>query len=801
MKYKLFTLAIAAVTLLGINARAQGTAFTYQGILKQDGAAAYGTYDFRFEPYGSLTGGGPLSPPAYVNGVVVSNGLFTVTIDLGPSVFNGAPRWLEMGVKTNASLEPYTILGRRQEITPAPYAIYARNATSANLVPWSGIQSMPLVFADGIDNDTTYSAGAGLSLSGTTFSLNAAFTDGLYWRLGGNTTIAGQFIGTVNDQPLELRANNVRALRLEPAGGSPNIIGGSPLNGTVGFVGFATIAGGDRNVISNNAQNATIGGGGGNVVYHNSFFATIGGGDRNQINGARATISGGAGNVADQDFSTVVGGANNGASGDSSFVGGGFRNLTLNPYSAVVGGYTNLCGGLNAIVGGGAWNRINYGWGPYAAIVGGSNNTANGFASFVGGGRLNTIAGGEYAVIGGGEGNRANFPHTFIGGGEGNVADGFNAVIAGGRNNQTGEQGAVVGGGSNNDASGHHSTVAGGSANLANGPASFIGGGSANSGFGRNSVTGGGERNSAESDYSTIAGGGYNSIEGLAAGASIGGGRSNNIASAANHSAIAGGFSNRIDAFAAVIAGGARNSVDVDGAWGSIGGGFGNAVDSNMATIGGGWNNTNRTPRGTIAGGRLNLIDSSSEAATIGGGHSNYVQRFARYATIPGGDQNVVWDEHGFAAGHRAKSNHRGAFVWADGTEADHASTRENQFSVRAQGGVTIQSTNIAVELIGGGSVKVAGAGLGSSTPVFVHRATAANISGHTTTIDHPHCNGDPNAILIVTPNWNPSGTGGVYNNSAVGVYYAASRWRIFNQDQITPIAVNAAFNVLVVKP
>jgi hypothetical protein len=76
----------------------------------------------------------------------------------------------------------------------------------------------------------------------------------------------------------------------------------------------------------------------------------------------------------------------------------------------------------------------------------------------------------------------------------------------------------------------------------------------------------------------------------------------------------------------------------------------------------------------------------------------------------------------------------------------------------------------------------------------------AANINANVTTINHPHCNGDPNAILIVTQNWNPGGGLGVYNNHPVGVYYTGAAWAIFNQD-IGNMPVETAFNVLVIKP
>lgn len=79
----------------------------------------------------------------------------------------------------------------------------------------------------------------------------------------------------------------------------------------------------------------------------------------------------------------------------------------------------------------------------------------------------------------------------------------------------------------------------------------------------------------------------------------------------------------------------------------------------------------------------------------------------------------------------------------------------------------------------------------------FVHTTTAANTSGHVTLINHPLSNGNPNAILIVTPNWNPGGVGGTYNNHAIGVWYTGTRWSIFNQD-IAAMPIGASFNVTV---
>jgi serine protease len=78
----------------------------------------------------------------------------------------------------------------------------------------------------------------------------------------------------------------------------------------------------------------------------------------------------------------------------------------------------------------------------------------------------------------------------------------------------------------------------------------------------------------------------------------------------------------------------------------------------------------------------------------------------------------------------------------------------------------------------------------------FVHRASSTSAS-YITTIDNPYANGNPNAVLIVTQNWNPGGGlfSGVYNNHPIGVWYDGSHWTIYNED-FAAIPPNAAFNV-----
>ena len=102
--------------------------------------------------------------------VPVTNGLFTVSLDFGAGVFSGPARWLAIEVKTNdpGDALPYSPLMPRQELAPTPYALHAAEAGAVN---WSTIAGLPDGFADGVDNDTLYTAGKGLTLSGTKFEL------------------------------------------------------------------------------------------------------------------------------------------------------------------------------------------------------------------------------------------------------------------------------------------------------------------------------------------------------------------------------------------------------------------------------------------------------------------------------------------------------------------------------------------------------------------------------------------------------------------------------------------------------
>ena len=110
---------------------AVGSAFSYQGLLKNSGSLAQGQYDFTFALYSDSTGGTQIGTNQTVLGVQVDNGFFTVSLDFGGSAFDGNARWLDIQVRT-AGGGSYTQLLPRQALRPVPYATRAINGPSGS---------------------------------------------------------------------------------------------------------------------------------------------------------------------------------------------------------------------------------------------------------------------------------------------------------------------------------------------------------------------------------------------------------------------------------------------------------------------------------------------------------------------------------------------------------------------------------------------------------------------------------------------------------------------------------------------
>lgn len=110
---------------------AAGSAFTYQGLLKNGGGLAQGLHDFTFRLFTDSTAGTQMGSTLTVLGVQVDNGFFTVPLDFGAAVFDGTARWLDIQVRTGGG-GSYTQLLPRTALRPVPYATRAINGPSGS---------------------------------------------------------------------------------------------------------------------------------------------------------------------------------------------------------------------------------------------------------------------------------------------------------------------------------------------------------------------------------------------------------------------------------------------------------------------------------------------------------------------------------------------------------------------------------------------------------------------------------------------------------------------------------------------
>jgi hypothetical protein len=478
------------------------------------------------------------------------------------------------------------------------------------------------------------------------------------WNLDGNAgTTGANFLGTTDNQPLNLRVNDARALRFEPASDgtnqSPNVIGGIADNSVTSGVHSATIGGGGRGVPSDPATANRV----------TDHQGTVGGGANNRAGD-------GAGTVGDRTLATVGGGGNNTASGELATVGGGFF---------------NTASGSRATVGGGLSNNAS---GDRATVAGGDSNTATQLRASVGGG-FNGVASGYAATVPGGSDNTA----------QGDLS------LAGGLGAQANHNGAFVWGDSNpfffsSTAQDQFSVRSTGGARLVSG---IDGSGDPSSGL---------ELPAGTSGWSTLVSGqpfdvrvngaralridpasdGTNQSPNM-----IGGIADNQVTSGAHSATIGGGgrrvpsdpaSANRVTDNFGTVGGGADNQAG-DGAGtagdrthATVGGGAKNTASAFADTVPGGFQNTASGGSATVGGGSSNT--ASGDRATVGGGFQNTASGL--FATVAGGDTNTAAGQGSLAAGSGARANHNGTFVWGDSQPVFTASTASNQFIARAGG-------------------------------------------------------------------------------------------------------------------
>lgn len=177
---------VAVLLAAGFFERAEGqsplgTAFTYQGRLKDGGGPANGQYDMQFKLFDDV--GTPVGSTICRDNVQVTDGLFTVSLDFGAQ-FNGIQRLIEIGVRAggppgDCGMGVYTTLAPRQALTAAPNALFALNASTATTATTAAnatqLNGQPAAFYQNASNINSGTL-ADARLSSNVALLNAAQT-------------------------------------------------------------------------------------------------------------------------------------------------------------------------------------------------------------------------------------------------------------------------------------------------------------------------------------------------------------------------------------------------------------------------------------------------------------------------------------------------------------------------------------------------------------------------------------------------------------------------------------------------
>jgi hypothetical protein len=186
--FLLFPLSVLVCLALSANAFAQSSGFTYQGKLTDSANPADGLFDMQFKLFDTHAVGTGIQQGLTItnSSVQVTNGTFTIELDFGSAVFDGSARFLEISIRPTGSPGAYTVLGPRQALTSAPYAVrsaVATNATQLGGQPASGF----------IQNTTSQQSSTNFNISG-------------------NGTVGGTLRGNVVNATTQYNINGLRML-------------------------------------------------------------------------------------------------------------------------------------------------------------------------------------------------------------------------------------------------------------------------------------------------------------------------------------------------------------------------------------------------------------------------------------------------------------------------------------------------------------------------------------------------------------------------------------------------------------
>lgn len=337
---------------------AQTTSFTFQGKLNDGAIAANGTYQFQFKMFDANADGNQIGQTLADIPATVTNGIFAVNLDFGAASYDGAARFIEIGVRLNGGGQNYTILNPRQAVASTPYSVKSLKSdeattavTANNSLNLGGILASQYVQT----TDTRMSDDRN-PLANSSFYIQ----NGTSLQTTSNFNVSGEGRASILNAVTQFNLNGVR------------ILSGSLGNGNL-FAGFEaginnTSAGDGSTFVGVRAGKSNTTG------IYNSFFGY-------QAGLSNLTTEG-------NSFFGTFAGMNNIASGNSffgSFTGRDNTTGIENSYFGQAAGMQTSTGKSNSFFGNGAgYSNLTGGNNTFVGTLAGLSNTIEDNNTFIG---------------------------------------------------------------------------------------------------------------------------------------------------------------------------------------------------------------------------------------------------------------------------------------------------------------------------------------------------------------------------------------------------------------------------------
>lgn len=466
---KIIIILIALWSQINLAQTPLGDYFTYQGELLANGQSMTGNYDFSVNVYNTATGGVNVGGQFFSN-VTVTNGLFTLTVDLGNALFAGDERWLELSVST-VNAPTLTTLSPRQLISNAPFAIHAQ------FVGLDGVDS----FAIQNSSVTTAKIADG-AVTSIKLANSAVTSNKIGIAAVGSTQIATASVGSTHIVDLSVTTADLNTGAVTTAKiANAAVTSAKIANGTIDTVDISSQAITRVQIAANTIQRSEVD----STQIQERVTGTCAAGSSIRVIAQDGTVTcetddtgtpfagwglaGNAGTTPGTNFigttdnkslefkvnnvtgMRIIQGTANGDTTPNMILGSSTNFISqISSGSSIVGGIGNKINGKSpgfyasgTFIGGGRNNVINN---NESVITGGLFNVIDATQSFIGAGNGNQVHSDAIgSVVVGGQGNTAYGSHSSILGGVGNKTYGVSSLATGGGNTAGGDYSAALG--------------------------------------------------------------------------------------------------------------------------------------------------------------------------------------------------------------------------------------------------------------------------------------------------------------------------------------------------------------------